>query len=174
VFRTIIVIAMVAAVAALIATYSSASDSPALQTYQGRTAQTWARAAHGWQRTAVKRSQLGDWLQTRLTARVREVNSLHRTVRRIAAHDTVLTSPQERNFLCIHSYEGSWVDPNPPYYGGVQMDEQFAKTYGREFWDHYGTPDHWPASVQIAVAIKASFTRGYYPWPNTARHCGLL
>ena len=143
-------------------------------TYQGRTAESWARAAHGWQRTAAKRSELATWLQLRLTTRVREAQTLRRAVRRLAAQDTVLTSPEERNFLCIHGGEGSWTDPNAPFWGGVQMDLGFQKTYGREFYDHYGTADHWPVSVQIAVAIKASWTRGYHPWPNTARACGLL
>jgi hypothetical protein len=42
--------------------------------------------------------------------------------------------------------------------------------------DHYyGTADHWPPAVQIAVAIRAYASgRGFYPWPNTARACGLL
>lgn len=78
-------------------------------------------------------------------------------------------------FMCIHSHEGSWNDPNGPYYGGLQMDYTFMSTYGPEYLRAWGTADHWPPQVQIAVAIKAYLSgRGFYPWPNTARQCGLL
>jgi hypothetical protein len=173
--KTTLVVGVAALVAALTYVLSSPASTPMVRsTYQGKTAQSWARAAHGWQRTAAKRSRLGDWLQRRLTARVLEVRTLHRTIRRLSAHDTVLTSPLERNFLCIHGGEGSWTDPNAPFYGGLQMDDSFQKTYGRPFYDAWGSADHWPASVQIAVAIHAYLSRGYWPWPNTARACGLL
>jgi len=80
-----------------------------------------------------------------------------------------------RAFLCIHRFEGSWRDPNPPYYGGLQMDYSFQRTYGREFLRAFGTADHWPPYLQIAVAMRAYLSgRGFYPWPNTARRCGLL
>lgn len=80
----------------------------------------------------------------------------------------------ERAFMCIHSFEGSWQDPNAPYYGGLQMDEGFQRSYGREFYDKFGTADKWPISVQLAVGIKAYLSgRGFGPWPNTARYCGL-
>ena len=83
--------------------------------------------------------------------------------------------PIERSFLCIHSGEGRWADPNPPYYGGLQMDLNFQRAYGREFLRAFGTADHWPISVQVAVAIRAVLAgRGFYPWPNTARVCGLI
>jgi hypothetical protein len=174
--KTTLVVGVAAAVAALTYTLSSPASTPMVRaTYQGYTVQQWAKAAHGWQRTAAKRSQLGDWLQKRLVARVREVNTLHRTVRRLSAHDSVLTDPLERNFLCIHTYEGSWTDPNSPFYGGLQMDDEFQRTYGPEFYRAWGSADHWPVSVQIAVAIRAYLSgRGFHPWPNTARYCGLL
>lgn len=172
---TTVVVGVAALTVALTQVFTSEASTPMVRsTYQGRTAQSWAVAAHGWQRTAVKRAHLSEWLQKRLTARVLEVGSLHRAVRRLSAHDTVLTSPLERNFLCIHSHEGSWTDPNAPFYGGLQMDDSFQRTYGPEFYKAWGSADHWPASVQIAVAIRAYLRRGYYPWPNTARYCGLL
>jgi hypothetical protein len=81
----------------------------------------------------------------------------------------------ERAFLCIHAGEGSWSDPNPPYWGGVQMDMSFQRTYGDWALRAFGTADHWPASVQVATAIRAyTAGRGFYPWPNTARACGLI
>ena len=48
--------------------------------------------------------------------------------------------PRLRDWMCIHRYEGSWNDPNGPYYGGLQMDMSFmqptaancsAEGYGR-------------------------------------------
>lgn len=80
----------------------------------------------------------------------------------------------ERAFLCIHSGEGSWTDPSPPYWGGLQMDLSFQRTYGLEFMEAWGTADRWPMSVQMAVAIRAYLSgRRFAPWPNTSRACGL-
>lgn len=80
-----------------------------------------------------------------------------------------------RAFLCIHRFEGSWTDPGKPYFGGVQMSLGFARTYGAEFYEAWGTPDRWPSFVQITVAMRAHLSgRGFHPWPNTARYCGLL
>lgn len=175
VLKTTVVVGVAALVAALTYTFAAPASTPMVRTtYQGYTVQQWAKAAHGWQRTAVKRAELRDWLQTRLASRVREVQSLHHAIRRISAHDTVLTTPLDRNFLCIHNHEGSWQDPDSPYFGGVQMDLEFQRTYGPEFYRAWGTADHWPVSVQLAVAMRAYLTRGYHPWPNTARYCGLL
>jgi hypothetical protein len=78
-------------------------------------------------------------------------------------------------FLCIHRYEGSWTDPGAPYYGGLQMDWQFMATYGAEYLRAWGGANNWPPQVQIAVAIKAYLAgRGFWPWPTSARLCGLL
>jgi len=83
-------------------------------------------------------------------------------------------------WMCIHRQEGAWNDPGSPYWGGLQMDLSFQQTYGSEFLRKYGTADHWPIAVQILVARRARDgygrykARGYSPWPNTARNCGLL
>jgi len=81
--------------------------------------------------------------------------------------------PGLRNWLCIHRYEGSWADSGSPYWGGLQMDLSFQQTYGGWLLRHKGTADHWSALEQIWVAVRASHSRGYSPWPNTARDCGL-
>ena len=78
------------------------------------------------------------------------------------------------SFLCIHSHEGAWTDPNPPYYGGLQMDTDFMATYGADFLRRKGTADRWTPAEQLAVAVIAHRSRGYGPWPTTARMCGLL
>jgi len=81
--------------------------------------------------------------------------------------------PQMRNWLCIHRYEGSWADTGSPYWGGLQMDLSFQETYGGWLLRHKGTADHWSPLEQIWVAVRASRSRGFSPWPNTARDCGL-
>jgi hypothetical protein len=79
-------------------------------------------------------------------------------------------------FLCIHRYEGAW-DSNTGngYYGGLQMDRRFQSLYGPEYVARWGTADNWPVWAQLQVAIRAYQSgRGFYPWPNTARACGLI
>ena len=77
--------------------------------------------------------------------------------------------------MCIHRYEGSWRDDGGPYYGGLQMDIGFQQHYGRVLLAAKGTADHWTPIEQMWVAEKAYRAgRGFYPWPNTARYCGLM
>ena len=38
--------------------------------------------------------------------------------------------PRRAAWLCIQRFEGAWNDPNPPYYGGLQMDITFQRLYG--------------------------------------------
>ncbi len=80
------------------------------------------------------------------------------------------------NWVCIHKFEGSWTDPNSPYYGGLQMDIDFQRAYGWRLLKFKGTADHWSPMEQIWVAEHARTTggRGFYPWPLTARYCGLI
>jgi hypothetical protein len=93
-----------------------------------------------------------------------------RSARRLAEHPPHLVA-----WLCIHRYEGSWRDPNAPYYGGLQMDLGFQSTYGRPLLRRKGTADHWTPLEQMWVAEHAFASgRGFYPWPNTARWCGLI
>jgi hypothetical protein len=83
--------------------------------------------------------------------------------------------PHKSAWLCIHRFEGSWTDANPPYYGGLQMDLGFMRTYGAALLRRKGTADHWTPLEQMWVAERAHRSgRGFYPWPNTARYCGLI
>jgi hypothetical protein len=82
--------------------------------------------------------------------------------------------PHRRQWLCIQRYEGAWNDPNAPYFGGLQMDYSFMTTYGRHLLLTKGTADKWTPLEQMWVAERAYRTRGFYPWPNTARYCGLI
>jgi hypothetical protein len=79
-------------------------------------------------------------------------------------------------FLCIHRYEGAWnANTGNGYYGGLQMDRHFQSLYGSDFIARWGTADNWPAWAQLQAAVRAYRSgRGFYPWPNTARACGLI
>ena len=90
--------------------------------------------------------------------------------RRLAAHP-----PHMAGWLCIQRHEGAWKDPNGPYYGGLQMDLGFQNRYGARLLRLKGTADHWTPLEQMWVAERAHRSgRGYSPWPNTARYCGLI
>jgi len=83
--------------------------------------------------------------------------------------------PRERAWLCIHRYEGRWNDPHAPYWGGLQMDLDFQRLYGGDLLRRKGTADNWTPVEQMWVAERAYRSgRGFYPWPRTARACGLI
>jgi hypothetical protein len=79
-------------------------------------------------------------------------------------------------FMCIHRYEGPWnANTGNGFYGGLQMDWSFMRAHGADFLARWGTADRWPAWAQIEAAARAHRSgRGFYPWPNTARACGLV
>ena len=82
--------------------------------------------------------------------------------------------PHKAQWLCIHRFEGSWRDSGDPYWGGLQMDRGFMRSYAPAALLHRGWANRWSALEQMWVAERAHRTRGFYPWPNTARACGLL
>ena len=83
--------------------------------------------------------------------------------------------PHKSGWLCIHRYEGRWSDNGDPYWGGLQMDRGFMSTYAPRVLLRRGWADHWTPLQQMWVAERAHRGgRGYWPWPNTARFCGLL
>ena len=103
----------------------------------------------------------------------RALNYWRRQVRHVswlAAHP-----PHKRGWLCIHQFEGSWSDSGDPYWGGLQMDRGFMRTYAPPFLLRKGWANRWTPLEQMWVAERAHRSgRGYGPWPNTARSCGLL
>jgi hypothetical protein len=118
------------------------------------------------------------WWARRATQARKDANARGRTVARLRrANRTQLSLGADgltRSFLCIHGGEGSWTDPGAPYWGGVQMDRTFMAEYGGPFYRAWGTADHWPPFIQIAVAEAAYLSgRGFGPWPQTSRACGL-
>jgi hypothetical protein len=93
-----------------------------------------------------------------------------RRVRRLAAHP-----PHRRAWLCIHRFEGSWGDSGDPYWGGLQMDRGFMRSYATRRLLRRGWANRWTPLEQMWVAERAHRAgRGFYPWPNTARHCNLI
>jgi hypothetical protein len=79
-------------------------------------------------------------------------------------------------WLCIHRHEGPWrANTGNGYYGGLQMDVTFQRMYGRDLLARKGLAHRWSSIEQIWVAERAYRSgRGFYPWPNTARYCGLI
>jgi hypothetical protein len=93
-----------------------------------------------------------------------------RRVVRLAAHP-----PHRGAWQCIHRFEGSWADGGDPYWGGLQMDRGFMSTYAPRVLLRQGWANHWTPLEQMWVAERAlRGGRGFWPWPNTARACGLL
>jgi hypothetical protein len=91
-------------------------------------------------------------------------------VLRLAAHP-----PHKSGWLCIQRYEASWSDSGDPYWGGLQMDRGFMRTYAPRLLLRRGLANRWTALEQMWVAERAHRNgRGYWPWTNTARACGLL
>lgn len=88
--------------------------------------------------------------------------------------------PRLRQWLCIHRYErhprqGWATATGNGFFGGLQMNLGFQRTYGPELLRKKGTANKWTALEQIWVAERAYRSgRGFHPWPNTARSCGLL
>jgi len=95
--------------------------------------------------------------------------------RALAARRKAHNPPRLRAWKCIQRHEGPWHDPHAPYYGGLQMDIGFQRLYGADLLRRKGTADNWSPLEQMWVAERAYRSgRGFYPWPNTARACGLI
>ncbi len=119
------------------------------------------------------------------SARVGDPDDVLRAWQSREARDTLLVSahahavlPQAlvQAFSCIHSYEGAWTsNTGNGYYGGLQMDGSFERRYAPDFVHRWGTADNWPAWAQLETAVRAYRAgRGFWPWPSTARLCGLI
>jgi hypothetical protein len=78
-------------------------------------------------------------------------------------------------WTCIHQGEGAW-NATGHYHGGLQMDWTFMRTYGRDMLQRHAGKgaEAWTPREQIIVAQRAFVQgRGYNPWPQTSRACGL-
>jgi hypothetical protein len=89
--------------------------------------------------------------------------------------------PRFPAWVCIHEHEGAWNDTGDPFWGGLQMDRGFMSAYGADFilehagegWGGLGYADAWTPAEQIVAAERAYATRGFAPWPNTRKPCGV-
>ena len=120
---------------------------------------------------------MGHRVRFRRLARV-SLERAHRVWRHraVATRNRFLRGPAHKGaWLCIHRYEADWGDGGSPYYGGLQMDISFQANYGGILLSTKGTADNWTPLEQMWVAERAFRAgRGFYPWPNTARVCGLI
>lgn len=162
---------------------ASARDSQSAQLdHQSRTT-----AQHAIQRIAALRRETARWLRmTGATVAPAPARALQAAVsparlvalweeRAAAARRRALHPPHLADWLCIHRYEGAWsARTGNGYYGGLQMDVDFQRTYGALLLRTKGTADNWSPLEQIWVAERArSSGRGFEPWPATSRLCGL-
>ena len=91
-----------------------------------------------------------------------------------------LSVPRRSAWLCIYRHESDprqgWrTRTGNGFYGGLQMTISFQRTYGGHLLRRKGTADRWTPLEQMWVAERAYRSgRGFYPWPNTARYCGLI
>lgn len=134
-----------------------------------------ANAWH-WQRVMGKRRTPADHGERRTTSvtKLTWMRNIWRT-RATRVRKSARRVPNRGAWLCIHRHEGSWTDPRSPYYGGLQMDIGFQRAYGRYLLRRKGTANRWKPLEQMWTAEKARRSgRGFHPWPNTARRCGLL
>jgi hypothetical protein len=83
--------------------------------------------------------------------------------------------PHESQWRCLQRHEGPWTDARDPYWGGLQMDRSFMRAYAPRYLLRRGWANRWTPVEQMWVAERAFRAgRGFHPWPNTARRCGLL
>ena len=96
-------------------------------------------------------------------------------VRRLAQNP-----PHKDAWLCLHRYErhpaqGWSTNTGNGFYGGLQMNWRFMETYGAKLLRQKGPANRWSALEQMWVGERALRAgRGFYPWPNSARACGLI
>ena len=116
------------------------------------------------------------WKRPRLRREIRRLHKQLRHYRKQAVLPWSSRLPRWNLWMCIHHYEGSWQDAGDPYWGGLQMDRQFMWTYGADMIRKHagGLANTWAPWEQVVVAERAYANRGFSPWPNTARYCGLL
>jgi hypothetical protein len=154
---------------------ASSSSVAVLAQIDGYRSETWR-----WQRLMGTRRTPTDYGERRASAAYRAwIRDLWRR-RALVAERRAARVPNRSAWMCIHRHErhpsqGWRTRTGNGYYGGLQMDISFQRTYGRFLLRAKGTADRWSAVEQMWVAERARRSgRGFYPWPNTARYCGLI
>jgi hypothetical protein len=146
------------------------------------------RQAVRWLRKQVVRRSQQAWLprprRPRLSwhpAQVRRELAFWRRknakTKRLARVPLARRIPRWSAWQCIAEYESGhdWHVSGGTYWGGLQMDVEFQRTYGEDMIErhHGGLANTWTPVEQIVVANRAWKTRGFQPWPVTSRICGL-
>lgn len=120
------------------------------------------------------------------TARRIESAAYRRWVRDLWRRRAIRTSrlaqnpPHKSAWLCLHQHErhptSGWrTNTGNGFYGGLQMDWSFMRTYGARLLRLKGTADRWTPLEQMWVGERALRAgRGFHPWPNSASACGLI
>ena len=97
-----------------------------------------------------------------------------------ALAETARRPPHLAGWLCIQRHETgapypAWrTNTGNGYYGGLQFDHTFQVTYGGWLYRMKGSAENWTPLEQMWMAERAHAEgRGFGPWPNTARACGL-
>ena len=176
--------ALICAIGAL--TFSQTKAVPASSTDQSRVRE----ATMIMRKTAVYRRATWHWESVMGVPRTRPARKQPRTLalayrrwvlelwqhRAARAWRRAISPPHKTDWLCIHRYEAGWhANTGNGYYGGLQMDISFQRRYGWNLLRRKGTADRWTPLEQMWVAEHAHRSgRGFYPWPNTARYCGLI
>jgi len=175
----VLVGALVLAAAALVRpTFADARSShiALLNQIEGARHETWR-----WQRLMGRPRTPTTYSEQTVTSSAYRVwlRKLWRT-RADRAARRAATPPHRAGWLCIHRHErepaqGWSTRTGNGFYGGLQMDLSFQRTYGRDLLRMKGTADRWSPLEQMWVAERAHRSgRGFWPWPNTARYCGLI
>ena len=162
--------AFTAVVAVTVGSVSMARANPALEDID-----TYRRVTWKWQRLMGERKTPSFRHELRAGHAYRTMIRRMWRLRARRAWRRAMNPPHEAAWRCIQRYEGSWNDTGAPYYGGLQMDLSFQQAYGPDLLRRKGTADNWTPVEQMWVAERAYRAgRGFYPWPNTARACGLI
>jgi hypothetical protein len=149
---------------------------------QARKLRTQLRRVHGRTVALARRAALPEppsprlgWRRSSLRVQLKhQAHVLHR-YRATAARPLRLRLQRFGAWICIHRHEAAWNDAGDPYWGGLQMDRGFMRAYGGDVIarHHGGLANTWTPAEQIVVAERAYRTRGFGPWPNTSRSCGV-
>lgn len=114
------------------------------------------------------------WSRERRRHDARQIHRLRARLHHLE-HPPQASIPHLSAWLCIHRGEGPWdADTGNGYYGGLQFDSTFEQAYGAAYVARWGHANNWRPRIQMLTAENAWRTRGYAPWPQTARMCGLL
>jgi len=125
--------------------------------YLGGELRHYQRLTWYWQRLMGVREthSSGRVLAVMAVSDIQRAVTLWRT-RALVAHRRAQHPPHLRGWLCL------------------QMSLWFQQRYGWRLYRTKGTADHWSPLEQIWTAERAVHISGFWPWPNTARICGLI